>query len=68
MIETYQKELRQVKKEYDKKCKQYKLHKNPLIREEIEELRQDIIELQVLINELKQGKPLHQCDPTHFVY
>jgi len=67
-IEEYQQQLRQVKKDYEKACKQYKKSKSIFLREDIEDLRQDMIELQVLINEMKQGKPLHQCDSSQFVY
>ena len=39
-----------------------------MLREDVEDFRQDIIELQIVINELKQGKTLYQSDSTQFVY
>ena len=71
-LTDYQQDLKQVKKEYDKKCKELKKARSSyqaeILREEVEELRQDIICLQISINEIKQGKPLHECDTTQFVY
>ena len=65
---TVQAQLRDAKKTYDKLCKKYKKTRSEYLLEDIEDLRQDIIELQVLINEMKQGKPLHKCDSSQFVY
>lgn len=72
LLQEYQLELRQSKKDYDnlnKKLKKEKsVYKVEMLREDVEDLRQDIIELQIVINELKQGKKLYQCDSTQFVY
>jgi len=71
-LNEYQQELRQAKKDYDKLCKNLKKEKSSykieMLREDVEDMRQDIIELQIIINEMKQGKELHQCDSTQFVY
>lgn len=72
ILTDYQSDLKSTKKQYDKLCKQYKQAKSSyqkeILREDIEDLRQTIIELQIAINEVKQGKPLYQCDPSQFVY
>jgi hypothetical protein len=39
-----------------------------MLAEDIEDLRQDIIELQILINEIRQGKRLKDCNVDQFVY
>jgi len=39
-----------------------------LIAEDLEDYRQDIIELQIIINEIIQNKPLKDCDTSLFVY
>lgn len=67
-VEDYQTQLRDAKKTYDKLNKQYKKTRSEYLLEDIEDLRQDIVELQILINEAKQGKPLHLCDTSKFVY
>ena len=59
-IDHYQQELRQVKKEYDKKTKQLKkvksLYQAEMIREDIEYLLQDKVELELIIKEIKQER------------
>lgn len=71
-VSDYLKQLKEAKKEYDKLCKEYKKTKNnslkEYLREDIEDLRQDIIQIQISMNELKQGKPLHLCDTSQFDY
>jgi F0F1-type ATP synthase membrane subunit b/b' len=71
-LQEYEKELKQAKKKYDKLCKQYKKcrssYQAETIAEDLEDTRQDIVELQIIINEIRQEKKLHECDPTEFVY
>jgi prefoldin subunit 5 len=71
-IYEYEQDLKNAKKSYDKLCKQYKKCKSSyqaeMLAEDIEDLRQDIIELQILINEIRQGKRLKDCNVDQFVY
>ena len=71
-LHEYEQDLKDTKKSYDKLCKQYKRcvssYQAEMLAEDIEDLRQDIIELQILINEIRQGKKLKDCDVEQFVY
>lgn len=71
-LHEYEQDLKDTKKSYDKLCKQYKRcrssYQAETLAEDIEDLRQDIIELQILINEIRQGKKLKDCDVEQFVY
>jgi hypothetical protein len=68
----YEQKLKEAKKNYDKLCKKLKKAKSSYeiecLREDAEDARQDVIELQILVNEQKQNKKLHECDPAQFVY
>lgn len=71
-LQEYEKQLKIAKKKYDKLCKQYKRCKSAyqaeMISEDLEDTRQDVIELQIILNEIRQEKKLHECDPSQFVY
>ena len=58
----YEQDLKTAKKTYDKLCKQYKRcrssYQSEMLAEDIEDARQDIIELQIIINEIYQSKKL----------
>jgi len=58
----YEQDLKTAKKTYDKLCKQYKRcrssYQAEMLAEDIEDARQDIIELQIIINEIYQSKKL----------
>jgi hypothetical protein len=71
-LQEYEKELKDVKKSYDKLVKQYKRCKSDyqaeIIAEDLEDTRQDLIQLQMIINEIRQKKKLHEYDSAEFVY
>ena len=52
----YEQDLKTAKKTYDKLCKQYKRcrssYQAEMLAEDIEDARQDVIELQIIINEI----------------
>ena len=58
----YEQDLKTAKKTYDKLCKQYKRcrssYQAEMLAEDIEDARQDVIELQIIINEIYQSKKL----------
>ena len=71
-LAEYEQDLKSIKKTYTKLGKQYQncrsAHEAELIAEDLEDYRQDIIELQIIINEIIQNKPLKDCDSSKFVY
>ena len=71
-LAEYEQDLKTSKKDYTKLGKQYKNCRSAgeaeLIAEDLEDYRQDIIELQIIINEIIQNKPLKDCDTSLFVY
>ena len=71
-LAEYEQDLKTSKKAYTKLGKQYQncrsAHEAELIAEDLEDYRQDIIELQIIINEIIQNKPLKECDTSQFVY
>ncbi len=58
----YEQDIKTAKKTYDKLCKQYKKcrssYQAEMLAEDIEDARQDVIELQIIINEIYQSKKL----------
>ena len=71
-LAEYEQDLKSIKKTYTKLGKQYQncrsAYEAELIAEDLEDHRQDIIELQIIINEIIQNKPLKDCDTSKFVY
>lgn len=71
-LAEYEQDLKTSKKTYTKLGKQYQncrsAYEAQLIAEDLEDYRQDIIELQIIINEIIQNKPLKDCDTSKFVY
>ncbi|NDG30032.1 hypothetical protein EB118_08125 [bacterium] len=71
-LAEYEQDLKSIKKTYTKLSKQYKNCKSAyeaeLIAEDLEDYRQDIIELQIIINEIIQNKPLKNCSTSKLVY
>lgn len=71
-LSEYQQELRQSKKEYDKLCKKLKKAKSSyqveILREDIEDMRQDIVELQLIIEDLKQQKEFDDYNSEQLAY
>lgn len=65
-LQEYEQELKQAKKYYDKLCKQYKKCKSSyqaeMIAEDLEDVRQDVIELQFIIDEIRQENKLKKYD------
>ena len=61
-IQEYEKDLKDVKKKYDKLRKQITRCKSDyqyeIMCEDLEDCRQDVIELQIIINEIYQSKKL----------
>ena len=57
-IKDWEQELKQTKKKYDKLCKQLKKCKSSyhyeILREDVEDCRQDVIELQLYIDDLRK--------------
>lgn len=71
-LSEYQQELRQSKKEYDKLCKKLKKAKSSyqveILREDIEDMRQDIVELQLIIEDLKQQQEFDDYNSEQLAY
>lgn len=65
-IQEYEKDLKDAKKRYDKLAKQIKRcrseYQYEIMCEDLEDCRQDIIELQILITELRKQKKLAEID------
>jgi archaellum component FlaC len=65
-IQEYEKDLKDVKKKYDKLTKQIRRCKSDyqyeMLCEDLEDCRQDIIELQIIITELRKQKKLAEID------
>jgi archaellum component FlaC len=65
-IQEYEKDLKDVKKKYDKLSKQIRRCKSEyqyeIMCEDLEDCRQDIIELQILIAELRNKKKLAEIE------
>ena len=61
-IQEYEKDLKDSKKKYDKLSKQIRRcrsdYQYDILCEDLEDCRQDIIELQIIINEIYQSKKL----------
>lgn len=65
-IQEYEKDLKDAKKKYDKLAKQIKRcrseYQYEIMCEDLEDCRQDVIELQILITELRKQKKLAEID------
>jgi archaellum component FlaC len=65
-IQEYEKDLKDAKKKYDKLTKQIRRCKSDyqyeMLCEDLEDCRQDIIELQIIITELCKQKKLAEID------
>ena len=65
-IQEYEKDLKDAKKQYDKLRKQITRCKSDyqyeIMCEDIEDCRQDVIELQILITELRNKKKLAEIE------
>lgn len=65
-IQEYEKDLKEAKKKYDKLVKQIKRcrseYQYEIMCEDLEDCRQDVIELQILITELRKQKKLAEID------
>lgn len=65
-IQEYEQELKEVKKKYDKLSKQVRRCKSEyqydILCEDLEDCRQDMIELQIIITELRKQKKLAEID------
>lgn len=65
-IQEYEKDLKDVKKKYDKLTKQVRRCKSDyqyeMLCEDMEECRQDMIELQTIITELRNKKKLAELE------
>jgi archaellum component FlaC len=65
-IQDYEKQLKDVKKKYDKLTKQIRRCKSEyqyeIMCEDLEDCRQDMIELQLIIRDLRQQKKLAEID------
>lgn len=65
-LQDYEKQLKDVKKKYDKLSKQIRRCKSEyqyeIMCEDLEDCRQDMIELQLLIRDLRQQKKLAEID------
>ena len=65
-IQEYEKDLKDAKKKYDKLAKQIRRCKSEyqyeILCEDLEECRQDVIELQIIITELRKQKKLAEID------
>jgi archaellum component FlaC len=65
-IQEYEKDLKDVKKKYDKLSKQFRICKSEyqyeILCEDLEDCRQDMIELQIIITELRNKKKLAEID------
>lgn len=71
-LAEYKQELRQSKKEYDKLCKKLKKAKSSyevkMLREDVEDMRQDIVELQLIIEDLKQQQEFDEYNSEQLAY
>ena len=65
-IQEYEKDLKEAKKRYDKLCKQLKKcrssYQYEVLSEDVEDCRQDVIELQIIITELRNKKKLAELE------
>lgn len=65
-IQEYEKDLKDAKKKYDKLAKQIKRcrseYQYEIMCEDLEDCRQDVIELQIIITELRNKKKLAEID------
>jgi archaellum component FlaC len=65
-IQEYEKDLKDAKKKYDKLSKQMRRCKSEyqyeILSEDLEDCRQDVIELQIIITELRTKKKLAEID------
>jgi ribosomal protein S14 len=65
-IQEYEKDLKDAKKRYDKLTKQIRRCKSEyqydILCEDLEDCRQDMIELQTIITELRNKKKLAEID------
>lgn len=65
-IQEYEKDLKEAKKKYDKLCKQLRKCKSSyqyeMLSEDVEDCRQDVIELQIIITELRNKKKLAELE------
>lgn len=65
-IQEYEKDLKDAKKKYDKLTKQIRRCKSEyqyeILCEDVEECRQDMIELQIIITELRNKKKLMEIE------
>jgi hypothetical protein len=65
-IQEYEKDLKEAKKKYDKLVKQIKRcrseYQYEIMCEDLEDCRQDVIELQIIITELRNKKKLAEID------
>lgn len=65
-IQEYEKELKEAKKKYDKLTKQVRRCKSEyqydILCEDLEDCRQDMVELQIIITELRKQKKLAEID------
>ena len=65
-IQEYEKDLKVAKKRYDKLTKQIKRCKSEyqyeMMVEDLEDTRQDVIELQLIIQDLRKQKKLAEVD------
>jgi ribosomal protein S14 len=65
-IQEYEKDFKDAKKKYDKLTKQIRRCKSEyqyeMLCEDLEECRQDMIELQILITELRNKKKLAELE------
>lgn len=65
-IQEYEKDLKDAKKKYDKLAKQIKRcrseYQYDILCEDLEDCRQDVIELQIIITELRNKKKLAEIE------
>jgi hypothetical protein len=65
-IQEYEKDLKEAKKRYDKLTKQIRNCKSEyqyeIMCEDLEDCRQDVFELQLIIKDLRQQKKLAEID------
>lgn len=65
-IQEYEQELKEAKKKYDKLTKKIRRctseYQYEMMCEDLEECRQDVLELQIIITELRNKKKLAEID------
>jgi hypothetical protein len=65
-IQEYENDLKEEKRRYDKLCKQLRKCKSSyqyeMLSEDVEDCRQDVIELQIIITELRNKKKLAELE------